>query len=49
MPVPVYLSGVVIILIFLDLAKLGTRPNGVGLSADLLPKKTISFLDEHWV
>jgi hypothetical protein len=47
MPVPLYLSGVVKILIFLDLAKPGTRPNGVGLSADLLPKKTILFLGGH--
>jgi hypothetical protein len=47
MPVPLYLSGVAKILIFLDLAKPGTRPKGVGLSADLLPKKTISFLDGH--
>ena len=49
MPVPLYLSGVVKILIFLELAKPGTRLNEVGLSADLLPKKTISFLDGHYL
>jgi hypothetical protein len=40
---------VVKILIFLDLAKPGTRPNGVGLSAAWLPKKTISFLGGHYL
>jgi hypothetical protein len=31
----------------LDLATPGTRPKGVGLSAALVPKKNISFLDGH--
>jgi len=39
---------VIRILIRLDLTKPGTRPNGVELSAALLPKKTISFLDGHY-
>ena len=30
-----------------ELAKPGTRLNEVGLSADLLAKRTISFLDGH--
>ena len=32
----------------LDLAKPGTRLYEAGLSADWLPKKTISFLDGHY-